>query len=71
MNQNYELLISNISSWMAPKALLFVHIFVHKDAPYHFVRDCPYSCYCRRIAALILFLVSTALTVNPRSMNPN
>ncbi len=37
-NQNYELLISNISSWMAPKALLFVHIFVHKDAPYHFVR---------------------------------
>jgi len=38
--RNYELLMSRISSWMKPQALLFVHIFTHRIFSYPFeVRD--------------------------------
>ena len=41
--KNYKLLLSKVSSWLKPKknatdedALLFIHIFCHRDTPYHF-----------------------------------
>ena len=41
--KNYKLLLSKISSWLKPKkattdedALLFIHIFCHRNTPYHF-----------------------------------
>lgn len=41
--KNYEVLLNKISTWLRPTtnetpedALLFVHIFCHKDKPYHF-----------------------------------
>ncbi|SCZ88922.1 BZ3500_MvSof-1268-A1-R1_Chr1-1g00828 [Microbotryum saponariae] len=41
--QNYEQLLKKVSSWLKPnaeaktgEALLFVHIFCHRDTPYHF-----------------------------------
>jgi cyclopropane-fatty-acyl-phospholipid synthase len=38
--RNYETLLARISSWMAPGATLFVHIFTHKQFAYPFeVRD--------------------------------
>ncbi|CAM9504380.1 unnamed protein product [Scytosiphon promiscuus] len=37
--KNYKLLIAKISEWLAPGGKLFVHIFVHKDHPYHFVHE--------------------------------
>jgi hypothetical protein len=30
--------MENISSWMKPDGYMFVHIFVHKQFAYHFVR---------------------------------
>ncbi|NYF78610.1 SAM-dependent methyltransferase [Granulicella arctica] len=38
--RNYEELLSRVASWMRPEALLFVHIFTHKQFSYPFeVRD--------------------------------
>jgi len=38
--RNYEALLSRVASWMKPEALLFVHIFTHKEYAYPFeVRD--------------------------------
>lgn len=41
--KNYEALFRKISTWLKPESpaegresLLFVHIFCHKDTPYHF-----------------------------------
>jgi cyclopropane-fatty-acyl-phospholipid synthase len=34
--KNYERLMHNVSTWLAPGGLLFVHIFTNKHAPYHF-----------------------------------
>jgi len=35
--KNYEKLMANISRWLAPDGLLFVHIFTHREYAYHFV----------------------------------
>jgi cyclopropane-fatty-acyl-phospholipid synthase len=35
--KNYERLMANISRWLKPDGLLFVHIFTHRDFAYHFV----------------------------------
>jgi cyclopropane fatty-acyl-phospholipid synthase-like methyltransferase len=36
--KNYDLLLRKISTeFLRPKGLLFVHIFVHREMPYHFV----------------------------------
>jgi len=38
--RNHEALMSRIASWLRPGGLLFVHVFVHRDATYPFeVRD--------------------------------
>ena len=42
--KNYEALLRKCSKWLRPKAgsiesLLFVHIFCHKNTPYHFESD--------------------------------
>jgi cyclopropane-fatty-acyl-phospholipid synthase len=38
--RNYDLLLARVASWMKPEALLFVHIFTHKEFAYPFeVRD--------------------------------
>lgn len=34
--KNYEVMLRRISSWMRDDALLFIHIFCHKDTPYDF-----------------------------------
>ncbi|CAK9221144.1 unnamed protein product [Sphagnum troendelagicum] len=34
--KNYQKLLRNISSWLKPDGLLFIHIFAHRSAPYHF-----------------------------------
>ncbi len=34
--KNYERLLGNISRWLKPDGLLFVHIFTHKEYAYHF-----------------------------------
>ena len=34
--KNYELLLSRVASWMAPGGTFFVHIFTHKDTPFHY-----------------------------------
>lgn len=31
-----QALLEKVSSWLKPRGLLFVHIFVHKCMPYHF-----------------------------------
>ena len=35
--KNYERLNANISRWLQPGGLLFVHIFTHREYAYHFV----------------------------------
>ncbi|CAM9606304.1 unnamed protein product, partial [Discosporangium mesarthrocarpum] len=35
--KNYQKLIAKINGWLKPKGKLFVHIFVHKEHPYHFL----------------------------------
>lgn len=35
--KNYEKLLKKVSQFMHPKALLFIHIFVNRIHPYHFV----------------------------------
>jgi cyclopropane-fatty-acyl-phospholipid synthase len=35
--KNYEWLMANISRWLKPEGMLFVHIFTHKEYAYHFV----------------------------------
>lgn len=34
--KNYQALLRKVASWMKPDALLFIHIFTHKDFAYHF-----------------------------------
>eukprot|EP00455_Lapot_gusevi_P032290 TRINITY_DN351_c0_g1_i3.p1 TRINITY_DN351_c0_g1~~TRINITY_DN351_c0_g1_i3.p1 ORF type:complete len:271 (+),score=100.53 TRINITY_DN351_c0_g1_i3:32-814(+) len=34
--KNYELLMGKVASWLKPNGLLFVHIFVNRNLPYHF-----------------------------------
>jgi cyclopropane-fatty-acyl-phospholipid synthase len=34
--KNYERLMANISRWLKPGGLLFVHIFTHREYAYHF-----------------------------------
>jgi cyclopropane fatty-acyl-phospholipid synthase-like methyltransferase len=34
--KNYQKLLRNISSWLKPDGLLFIHIFAHRSVPYHF-----------------------------------
>lgn len=35
--KNYEKLMGQISRWLTPEGLLFVHIFTHRELAYHFV----------------------------------
>lgn len=35
--KNYARLMGNVSRWLKPDGLLFVHIFTHKEYAYHFV----------------------------------
>jgi cyclopropane-fatty-acyl-phospholipid synthase len=35
--KNYQRLLANISRWLKPDGKLFVHIFTHREYPYHFV----------------------------------
>jgi cyclopropane-fatty-acyl-phospholipid synthase len=35
--KNYERLMGNISRWLKPEGMLFVHIFTHKEFAYHFI----------------------------------
>jgi cyclopropane-fatty-acyl-phospholipid synthase len=35
--KNYERLMANISRWLSPDGLLFVHIFSHRQYAYHFI----------------------------------
>ncbi|GBG70236.1 hypothetical protein CBR_g6365 [Chara braunii] len=37
--KNYQKLLRKISTWLKPQGMLFVHIFTHKEAPYHFEVD--------------------------------
>lgn len=39
--KNYRSLFQNISRWLRPEGLLFVHIFTHRDYAYHFVSRGP------------------------------
>jgi cyclopropane-fatty-acyl-phospholipid synthase len=34
--KNYQRLLANISRWLKPQGLLFVHIFTHREYAYHF-----------------------------------
>lgn len=34
--KNYERLLAKLSRWMTDNAKLFIHIFTHKDVPYHY-----------------------------------
>lgn len=34
--KNYQLLLGKVSTWLQPGGKLFVHIFTHKQVPYHF-----------------------------------
>eukprot|EP00636_Phaeomonas_parva_P015447 CAMPEP_0118876946 /NCGR_PEP_ID=MMETSP1163-20130328/17428_1 /TAXON_ID=124430 /ORGANISM="Phaeomonas parva, Strain CCMP2877" /LENGTH=355 /DNA_ID=CAMNT_0006812607 /DNA_START=48 /DNA_END=1115 /DNA_ORIENTATION=- len=34
--KNYEKLLGKVSRWLKPGGKLFVHIFTHKEVPYHF-----------------------------------
>lgn len=35
--KNYQRLFANIARWLKPVGLLFVHIFTHRENPYHFI----------------------------------
>eukprot|EP00475_Leptophrys_vorax_P009328 TRINITY_DN16188_c0_g1_i1.p1 TRINITY_DN16188_c0_g1~~TRINITY_DN16188_c0_g1_i1.p1 ORF type:complete len:356 (-),score=25.85 TRINITY_DN16188_c0_g1_i1:101-1168(-) len=39
--KNYQLLLKKVASWMNPDALLFIHIFTHKEFAYHFEDNGP------------------------------
>ena len=34
--KNYQKLMHKVSNWVKPGGKLFIHIFTHKDFPYHF-----------------------------------
>ena len=34
--KNYRTLLQRVSTWLRPGGQLFVHVFAHRDAPYHF-----------------------------------
>jgi cyclopropane-fatty-acyl-phospholipid synthase len=34
--KNYQLLLAKVERWLAPKGKLFVHIFTHREAAYHY-----------------------------------
>jgi cyclopropane-fatty-acyl-phospholipid synthase len=35
--KNYQLLMANIARWLSPAGKLFIHVFSHREASYHFV----------------------------------
>jgi cyclopropane fatty-acyl-phospholipid synthase-like methyltransferase len=35
----YPTLFAKVATWLTPKGLLFIHIFCHRDTPYHFEED--------------------------------
>jgi cyclopropane-fatty-acyl-phospholipid synthase len=35
--KNWEKLFGKISSWLKPEGLFFMHIFTHKEFPFHYV----------------------------------
>ena len=35
----YPLLFAKVATWLAPRGLVFIHIFCHRDTPYHFEED--------------------------------
>lgn len=37
--KNYQWLLANISRWLSPDGLLFVHIFAHREYAYHFIAE--------------------------------
>ena len=37
--KNYPMIVKKVSTWLAPGGFLFLHIFCHKDTPYHFEED--------------------------------
>jgi len=37
--KNYEKLLEKVSSWLKLSGLVFIHIFAHKEFPYHFETD--------------------------------
>ena len=37
--KSYPTLFQKIATWLAPRGLLFIHIFCHKSQPYHFEED--------------------------------
>ena len=37
--KNYQVLMGNISRWLVPDGMLFVHIFVHRTVAYDFEQD--------------------------------
>lgn len=39
--KNYQLLLRRVAGWMKPAALLFIHIFTHREFAYHFEGDDP------------------------------
>jgi cyclopropane-fatty-acyl-phospholipid synthase len=34
--KNYRALLQRVASWLRPGGALFVHVFAHRDDPYHF-----------------------------------
>jgi len=34
--KNYSLLLEKVAKWLKPQGLLFLHIFCHREFPYHF-----------------------------------
>jgi cyclopropane fatty-acyl-phospholipid synthase-like methyltransferase len=34
--KNYEVLFARVASWLKPQGKMFVHVFAHRDFPYHF-----------------------------------
>ncbi len=34
--KSYPTLFHKLSTWLKPKGKVFIHVFVHKDMPYHF-----------------------------------
>jgi cyclopropane-fatty-acyl-phospholipid synthase len=41
--KNYALLFDKLSRWLTPEGKLFVHIFTHRDMPYHFEDQGPHD----------------------------
>ena len=35
----YSVLFKKVASWLQPGGRVFIHVFCHKDTPYHFEED--------------------------------